>query len=415
MKFDIESKGMQMKKGIMLVIAVFFMPVIVAGCDGVNTDTSADNNAGTSAGTNAGANNLSGDSLLDTADMCTNRDMKQTADTSEATSIALSGGKDVTITAEGVYIISGAATDVTIIVEADDEAKVQLVLDGVSITNQDAPAVYVKSADKVFITTVGTNSMKVTGTYVADGDTNLDAAIFSKDDLVLNGTGILDIVSTQGNGVTSKDDLKVTGGTVSIDSALDGLEANDSIRICGGEITIDTDKDALHAENDDDDSLGYIYIGAGTLTITAGDDGIRGTSAVQIDGGTIDVKMSVEGIEGTHIQINDGSISVYATDDGINATKKSSAYDVLIEINGGNISVTVEGGDVDAFDANGNIIINSGTIDITCPTQGMSGPFDADGTAELNGGVVTVNGEVITEIGESMMGPGGGMQPGTKP
>ena len=77
---------------------------------------------------------------------------------------------------------------------------------------------------------------------------------------VLNGTGTLEIVSSNGNGITSKDDLKVTGGTYSITSLMDGLEANDSIRIAGGDITITTNKDALHSENEDDSSLGYIYI-----------------------------------------------------------------------------------------------------------------------------------------------------------
>lgn len=220
------------------------------------------------------------------------------------------------------------------IIEADDEAKVQIVLDGVSIENEDASAVYVKSAEKVFVTTTDSdNVMQVTGTYEADGDTNLDAVIFSKSDLVLNGTDILEITSAQGNGITSKDDLKVTGGTYTITSLLDGLEANDSIRIAGGEITIDSDKDAFHSENEDDATLGYIYIQDGELNITAGDDGIQGNSIVQIDGGVIDITTSTEGSEGTYVQIDGGEINIYATDDGINASDKSD-YDIVIEVNG---------------------------------------------------------------------------------
>ena len=332
--------------------------------------------------------------------MFSDRDLEQSADLSDATYIELSSGEDVTITEEGVYVLSGEAEDTTIIVEADDEAKVQIVLDGVSIENEDAPAIYVKSADKVFITTSDSeNVMEVTGNYEADGDTNLDAVIFSKSDLVLNGTGTLKIVSAEGNGITSKDDLKVTGGTYSITSLGDGLEANDSICIAGGDITIVTDKDALHSENEDDSSLGYVYIVDGTLNITAADDGIRGTSIVQIDGGVINIETCTEGIEGTYIQINGGEISIYATDDGINATAKSNSYDVVIEVNGGTIDVTVGSGDTDAFDSNGDIYINGGTIDISATSA-----FDPDGTAELNGGTVTVNGEIITEITISQMG-----------
>jgi len=345
----------------------------------------------------AGCDTGSGESALDTTEMFTDRDLEQTADTSDAEYVELGSDEEVSITEEGVYVITGIAEDATVIVEADDEAKVQLVLDGVSVTNEDAPVVYVKSADKVFITTASSdNYMEVSGDYVADGDTNLDAVIFCKEDLVLNGTGSLEIFSARGNGVTSKDDLKITGGSLFITSALDGLEANDSIRIADGELTIDSDKDALHSEYDEDDSVGFIYIAGGALHISAADDGIHGTSAVQIDGGTIDIETSTEGIEGTYIQVNDGDISVYAKDDGVNAVAMSSAYNVVIEVNGGNLDVEVGSGDTDGFDSNGDITINDGVIDISADS-----PFDYDGGAELNGGTVTVNGEIITEITQS--------------
>ncbi|HSC89568.1 MAG TPA: carbohydrate-binding domain-containing protein [Polyangiaceae bacterium] len=351
-------------------------------------------------------------SILDTPEtavMFTARDLEQVADTSDATYIELVSGQDVTISAAGVYVISGSATNVTIVVDAGQEAKVQLVLSGVSVTNDDAPVVYVKTADKVYLTTTdGENHLEVTGAFVPDGETNLDAVIFSKEDLVLNGTGSLEIVSAQGNGVTSKDDLKITGGTLVVTSALDGLEANDSIRIAGGDVTIDSGKDGLHAENEDDDSLGYVYVSGGTIRIAAADDGIHGTSVVQIDGGTIDITESSEGIEATYIQINDGDVSVLASDDGINVGSKSSAYDVVIEVNGGTIYVEVAGNDVDGFDANGDIVINGGTISVVAPAQPPSGAFDFDGTGQLNGGTVTVNGEVITElVADGGGGPGG--------
>jgi hypothetical protein len=166
---------------------------------------------------------------------------------------------------------------VTVVVDAAEEAKVQIVLDGVSITNEDAPAIYVKAADKVFVTSTDSeNYMEVSGSYVADGDTNLDAVIFSRADLTLNGTGTLGIVSTQGNGISSKDDLKITGGVYTIQSSADALEANDAILINDGTITIDTDKDGLHSENEEDATLGNIYIEGGTLTISAVDDAITG-------------------------------------------------------------------------------------------------------------------------------------------
>ena len=292
--------------------------------------------------------------ILSAADLFTERDLTQNADLSSAVYYTLEDGQDIAITSEGVYVISGTASNVTITVEAPDTDKVQIVLDGATITNDDSPCIYVKSADKVFVTTTegSTNTLSVTGTFSADGDTNTDAVIFSRDDLVLNGLGTLNISSTD-NGVSCKDDLKITGGTIVIDCASDGLEANDSVRIAGGDITITTPKDGIHAENDEDDSVGYVYICGGSLDIEAGDDAIHATTYVQIDGGTIDIS-AAEAIEGTIVQINGGDIDIYATDDGINASYKSNSLGVpVIEINGGTIAISMAQGDTDALDSNG--------------------------------------------------------------
>ncbi len=344
---------------------------------------------------------VSSSTLLDTSSMFSDRDLEQEADLSEAEYITLKNGEDVTITSEGVYVLSGSVTDCTVIVEAD-AAKVQLVLDGVSITNSDSPAIYVKEADKVFITTTdSTNTLKVTGTFTADGDTNTDAVIYSKDDIVLNGVGTLNIESTA-NGIAGKDDVKVTGGTYNITTTEDAIEAKDSIRICDGSFNITAGKDGLHSENSDDQSLGYIYISGGDITIKATADGIQATTVLMIDGGTIDIN-AAEGLEGTYDQINGGTLNIYATDDGINASNKTDAYDVVIEINGGEVNIEMASGDTDALDANGDLIVNGGVINITAQFA-----FDFDNKAEINGGTIYVNGEEVTEITESMtFGPGG--------
>ncbi|MBQ2547015.1 MAG: carbohydrate-binding domain-containing protein, partial [Clostridia bacterium] len=173
------------------------------------------------------------------------RDLKQTADLSEAQYITVKDGETISITTEGVYVLSGTAANCTVKIEADKEAKIQLVLSGVTITNDDFPAIYVVSADKVFVTTAAntTNTLSVTGTFQADGDTNTDAVIYSKEDLVLNGKGTLTVTSAKGNGITSKDDLKITGGTLNVTTLLDALEANDSIAISDGNITVNAKKD----------------------------------------------------------------------------------------------------------------------------------------------------------------------------
>ena len=50
-------------------------------------------------------------------------------------------------------------------------------------------------------------------------------------------------------------------------------------------------------------------------------------------------------------------------------------------------------GDTDGIDANGDIIINGGTVRVTAQF-----PFDYDGKAELNGGDVYVNGAKVTQL-----------------
>ena len=334
-------------------------------------------------------------------ELFTDRDLQQTADMTDAVRYTVSDGQDIRIDSAGVYVLTGTAAGATVTVEAGKDDKVQLVLDGVSVTNTDFPVIYVKSADKVFVTVAGDSSLSVTGAFRTDGSTNTDGVIFSKADLILNGTASL-TVSSSDNGIVGKDDVRITGGTYRISAYSKAIEANDSIRIADGTLDLTAGTDGLHAENEDDDAKGYVYIGGGTLTVNAGDDGIHGTSVVQIDGGTLNIS-AAEGIEGTYIQINGGAISIQGSDDGINAARKSGAWTPVIEINDGDITIDMGAGDTDGIDANGSIIVNGGVIRVT----GRS-TFDYDGTAQYNGGTIIVNGQQVSSIPNQMMGGGQG-------
>ena len=402
-KGDINMK----KKGLPIAAAVL-LTLSLAACGAANTNNNSDTQVETVEAVVTSSSeysesrttaNVTSGGAIDATDLFTERDMVQNADLSGATQITVEDNKDITITEAGVYVISGSSAETTIIVEADDEAKVQLVLDGVTITNTDFPCIYVKNADKVFVTTAegSTNSLSVTGTFTTDGTTNTDAVIFSKDDLVLNGLGTLKVASSD-NGISCKDDLKVTGGTIQIECVDAALEANDSIAVADGVISIDSDGDGLHAENDDDDSVGYIYICGGKITINAGDDGVHATTICQIDDGELTIN-AAEALEGTWVQINGGSIDLTATDDGINASHKSAAYTVCLEINGGEVSVDMGQGDTDALDSNGNLYINGGTLTINAQSA-----FDYDGIGEYNGGTIYVNGSQIDSLSNQMMG-----------
>lgn len=341
-------------------------------------------------------------SVLDTADMFTERDLAQIPDLTNAVTYTVADDTDILISEAGVYVLQGTAANAVVFIEGTNSDKIQLVLDGVSITNSDKPCIYVKKADKVFVTTVADSSLTVSGKFVED-DKKANAPLFSCDDLVMNGTAVLTIHSSD-VGVKTKDDLKVTGGTYRITAETKTFAANDSIRILDGEFVLHAGTDGMHAENNDDDSLGYIYIAGGNFDIQAGDDGIHGNSAVQIDGGTFTIA-AVEGIEGTYVQINGGIFQISASDDGINAGRKSKTYAVTIEITGGELNIVMAEGDTDAIDANGNLIVSGGTLNITARSA-----FDYDGTGTYTGGTLIVNGEQVTELTQSMMG--GGMHRG---
>lgn len=196
-------------------------------------------------------------------------------------------GTTATIRKAGTYLLSGKTEDGSVIVDADKTDKIQLVLNGMSIRSEASAPIYVRQADKVFVTLAAgaQNSLSNGGSFTADGDTNIDSVIFSKDDLTLNGTGSLTITSPAGHGIVSKDSLRITGGTYAMDVSSHGLSGKDDIRIADGSFDIIAGKDGIHAENSDDAASGIAYLEGGVYRITAGGDGISASADCQIAGG----------------------------------------------------------------------------------------------------------------------------------
>ena len=402
------------------------------------------------------------DAAIDITDMFTKRDLAGTYDESEAVKITLSGKTAtcdssnvhiedgaVTIKAAGVYVLSGTLTDGTVVVDAGDDDKVQLVFDGVSITAADYAAIYAKNADKVFVTLTEEteNTLTVSGDYVQTDDNNVDAVIFAKCDLTLGGSGSLTVKDTTGHGIVSKDDLVVTSGTYTIDSQDHCLNGKNSVRIADGTFTLTCDEDGIHAGNDDQQD-GYIYIEGGDIDISVGDDAMHAEGLLIIAGGDIDISKSYEGIEGYKILVTGGDIDVVANDDGFNAARPDSNgqsdgtqsteddqrqtdsfkrrtndtetnrpelpekgdrpgdsgtpggpgmgagmdadYDAYILITGGTININADG---DGIDSNGYLGIAGGNVYVLGPSNNGNGALDYGIYATVTGGeMVAVGG-----------------------
>ena len=371
--------------------------LLLSGCGAQNTAQDA-SGTGTAS---SGDVTVTTVSAIDTSGVFSDRDLAGTYDEGGAIPITLNGdsascdsssvaidGGTITIAAEGVYLISGTLNDGQIIVNAGDTEKVQLVLSGADITSSTSAAIYALEADKVFVTLAeGTeNTLTNGGEYIAIDDNNIDAVIFAKTDLTLNGSGSLTIHAQAGHGVVSKDDLVITGGSYAITAASHG-----------GTFTIDSADDCLHAG-------GAMTIAAGNFTLNSGDDAVHCDDALTIQSGAFTIPYCYEGIEGLSITIEDGVFDITSNDDGLNAAggadssgfggfgnRQQDAFaassDSFILINGGAFTIVSTG---DCVDSNGSLTINGGTLDLTCNGNGDTA-LDCDGTYTNNGGDVTTN------------------------
>lgn len=342
-------------------------------------------------------------------DLFTDRDLDAGYDENTSALIQLNGssaacssaavqisGSTVAIVDEGTYILSGALDDGMIIVNADKSDRIQLVLNGVALHSADSAPVYVLQADKVFITLAdGTeNALSNGGSFEPIDENNIDAVIFSKDDLTLNGSGSLIITSPAGHGIVSKDALCLTGGTYQIDAASHGITAKDSLGIINAEIHIASGKDGLHAENADDASLGSLYIASGTLEIAAEGDGLSASSAMQIDGGSLSI-VSGGGSANAAQQSSSGrgqftggrpgaplpSSADQSEESSTSVKGIKSDGDLLI--NGG--AFEIDAAD-DAVHTNGNMTVNGGSFEIATGDDG----FHADGLLSIASGAINI-------------------------
>lgn len=316
------------------------------------------------------------------SELFTDRDMEIGYDEETSVSILLTGdsascdsdavqisGSTVILTEEGTYILSGTLDDGMIVVNAGDADKIQLVLQNAQITSATSAAIYIPEADKVFITTAAgtSNTLANGGEYTAIDDNNIDAVIFSKADLTLNGAGSLAIEAAAGHGIVSKDDLVLTSGTYTITAASHGLSGKDSVRIANGTYTITSGKDGIHAENADDASLGSAYILGGNFDISAQGDGISAAGSLQIEGGTFSITTG-EGSESVEMSSDDmgfGQRGFFDTEpeesEADSVSQKGIKADGSITLAGGTfVTDTAD----DSIHAGGDILVTDGQFDL---------------------------------------------------
>lgn len=345
-------------------------------------------------------------------------------------------GSNVTILGGGVYVISGTLDDGSIVVDSADGAEVRLVLNGANITSSDFSAVYIKQSAKTVISLVpGTESSLTDGASYNElklEEGKPSAAIYSKDDLVINGNGSLVVNGNYQDGIKANDVLKITEGNITITAKDDGINANDYIAALAVSLNITSGGDSVKCEYESEEK-GFIAFEGTTLSFISEGDGISASSALYMNntitnitsgggsqnadtrggmgggfggrggfgGGqaTTTDTVSTKAIKaGTNIVINGGNFTLDSKDDSLHS-------DNNLTIESG--TFVISSGD-DAIHAELNLVLNPESIDIIKCYEGLEGAY-----ITINGGEINIisGDDAINASGENSNG-GMGMMMG---
>ncbi|MBD2870822.1 carbohydrate-binding domain-containing protein [Paenibacillus arenilitoris] len=346
-------------------------------------------------------------------------------------------GSQIKIAMPGVYVVSGKLDDGQILVELEREGTVRLVLNGAEIRSSDNAPIYVKQAYKTVISLAeGTDNVVEDGESYANANADEDepnAAIFSKDDLTINGTGALTVYGNYNNGMMSKDELVITGGAITVRAADDGIAGRDMVAVKDGTITVSAGGDGIKTTNDTDAEKGYIVLEGGSYAIEAGADGmqaqtslaiaggqytittgggsgsgvsdsqsakgLKAAAAIAVSGGTIDIDSADDAVHSNgSLTLSGGQLSIASGDDGMHA-------DASITISGGRTAIsqsyegvesaliTITGGDTRVKASDDGINIGGGNDGSSVGGRPGQNSFSADGNNALRieGGFVAVD------------------------
>ena len=297
---------------------------------------------------------------------------------------------DLYITQSGYYEISGELTDGQIIIDAKKYSKVWIRLNGVSVYCSDSACLLVEQADKVFLTIgEGTeNRFESGGTFSEEAvSAGVNGVIYARDDLTINGSGALFVSGGVKHGIKANDDLVITGGTITVDAVSDAVHVNDSLRVMEASLTLTADDDGIDLDGSDeetspedaalstekaDQNTGYFYMLSGSVAITSGDDAVHCAGDITIDGGELTIAAADDGIHSEKsIVINDGTILISECYEGIEA--------LTIDMNGGDVTIYPTDDGLNANGGNGGMGVAGGKGGMR-GMNGMGGPAQ-DGTA----------------------------------
>ena len=321
----------------------------------------------------------------------TENDKNGAWDTARATRITLDGDEvsvfgggayafdgSVMITGKGKYVISGTLTDGSVIVDTDSSAKIWIMLDGADITCSTGACFDVEQADKVFLTLAeGSDNRLTTAGFSEENRTaGMDGAVFSRDDLTINGSGSLTVTAAEESGIVCNDELVLTGGTITVDAAADALHVNDNLRIMETQLKLKAGDDGISLTGLESE----LYWESGTLTVTATGDGINAENNIRILNGALTLEAGDDGISAGGVtgmlEITGGTVQITATDKGI-------AAENTVTLAGGNVEIDAED---DGISTAGLFWMEDGKLAITTRDDGIH----SDTAVEIRGGTVQI-------------------------
>ena len=202
-----------------------------------------------------------------------------------ASDAVLCEGSTVTITMPGEYLLTGSLSDGQVRIDCREDGKVTVNLQDVRIHNETGAAIavgYVKPRVRVSLMADTENELSNGRDLVYEEEDEPNGVLFSRSDLTIEGSGTLKVTAGAMDGIVSKDDLKIEGGTLVVAAPRHGIRGKDFVEISAGDITVTAGKDGIRSNNDKDPDRGYISVLGGTLRITCGDDPFDFVTALTI-------------------------------------------------------------------------------------------------------------------------------------